>query len=134
MTEKGVPQMALDPQWERNRAAEVQIDLLANWMRILPCFLLSLVAIGFLCFWKNPISYFLIAAVAMFYIAFVASRIIIWLRLWGAYIERRIEEIEAKLDGREPEFYCSRSPAAEQNGLHKRFSDLEQLLANLKDR
>jgi hypothetical protein len=78
------------------------------------------------------------ASSVKFEIAFAAgvyltSLIIIWLRIWGAYIERRLTEIEARVVDSRPYYYGSSDPSSDmedfdRNPLFERLDRIERWL------
>jgi hypothetical protein len=64
--------------------------------------------------------------------AYLAGTVIAWLRIWGSYVERRLEEIEARINGDYPAYYTKESPdRIRRNGLHERLRDIENKLEEL---
>ena len=115
--------------WERHRKDEVSLDLYAHWSRSIPGVLagaglwsgLNYLSISLLSPWR-----FLIASVL---VAYLLGRIIVWLRLWGAFIERRLEESEARIQGDDPCYYqVDSTDRSLRNGLHDRLERVEEKL------
>ena len=120
-------------QWSEHRKSEVAIDLWGHAQRCLPGLA------GILLLWKL-LDYFAVSdksawRVLVLYAgaAYLAGTLIAWLRIWGAYIERRLEEIEARVNGDYPSYYTNESPdRILRNGLHERLSDIENKLEELQ--
>jgi hypothetical protein len=54
-----------------------------------------------------------------------------WLQTWASYVERRLEDIEAKIDGRSPSYYTSEGDSSfSSQPLHERLERIEALLTN----
>lgn len=115
--------------WEQSRIHEVHLDLYAHWNRSIPGVLagtgiwagLNYLSVSSLSPWR-----FLLVSVLIVYLS---GPIIVWLRLWGAYVERRLEEIEARIQGDNPIYYCDDSTSRLlYNGLHKRLDGIEEKL------
>lgn len=112
--------------WERRRSAELSMDVVAHWLRSLPAVVVAVAA------WKG-VSYFDLSspdtwrfAIALLAIVQIAGGLIVWLRLWGAYIERRLTEVEALLSNEMPEYYASGDLIDfERNPLYARLAALE---------
>jgi len=65
-------------------------------------------------------------------IVHIVGKVIVWLRLWGAYIERRLTEIVALVRNESPEYYRSGDLVDfEGNPLFARLDALEQAVNRL---
>jgi hypothetical protein len=115
-------------EWETARHAEVHIDLVAHWKRSIGGLLLGTLL------WQLA-TIFALGPWAKFSICFLAgvyltSTIIIWLRIWGAYIERRLTEIEARIVNTHPFYYQSGDiESFERNPLFDRLAQIEDRLS-----
>ena len=92
-------------EWERSRRAELKLDTYAHWSKTAPVITLAVAA------WV-AVNYFHLEpadtwkfAIALLAIVQIVSKVIVWLRLWGAYVERRMTEIEALLINESPMYY-----------------------------
>ena len=72
-------------------------------------------------YFKPPYASVLNNAVALLAGIYLTEKIIVWLRTWGAFIERRLIEIESRLTNERPEFYAGERPNAyDANPLFER--------------
>lgn len=118
-------------EWEASRLNEVWIDLLAfRWRCAKPFALLfSLFALGeYTGIMNRTIQFgFLLCALLA-----VGGAITVWLRLWGAFIERRLIEIEAIVAGIEPTYYRDGDQVQyDRNPLYIRLHDIERALSRV---
>ena len=113
--------------WERSRRTEVHMDVMAHWLRCLPTLV---VAAGAFCAvdylrlpWSGPLKF----GIGLLVGIFLTGRVILWLRVWGAYIERRLTEIEALVSNERPEYYTHSSNLAsfDDNPLFARLEALQ---------
>lgn len=115
--------------WERSRRNEVFLDLRAHFWRS------AIGVIAALTVWQalnhfsvkplSPWRFLVVSALAVY----LLGVILFWLRIWGAYIERRLEEIEARIQGDEPSYYQVESTTRLlRNGLHDRLGRVEEKL------
>ena len=118
---------ALLAEWERNRRNEVWVDLYAHFWRCA-----GGLSIGSTLWWA--IDYFSLSpawhlVLAYCALAYIAGTIIIWLRLEGSYLERRLENIEAAIHGDEPTYYTRETHHRwANNGLHEKLDRIEQVV------
>ncbi|MGA3131527.1 MAG: hypothetical protein ABSD59_12045 [Terracidiphilus sp.] len=103
------------------------MDLYSHWNRSIPGVLagaglwalLNYLSVSPLSPWR-----FLLVSVLIVYLL---GRILVWLRLWGAYVERRLEDVEARIQGDDPIYYCDDSTSRLlRNGLHERLERIEE--------
>jgi hypothetical protein len=56
-----------------------------------------------------------------------------YLQTWGSYVERRLEDIEAKIDGRVPLYYVSEDGTTFcRQPLHERLERIESVLSEIR--
>jgi hypothetical protein len=120
-------------EWNEHRKSEVLLDLWRHAERCLPGL------IGTVLLWKL-LDYLSVSDRSVWRIivvyagaAYLAGTVIAWLRIWGSYVERRLEEIEARINGDYPTYYSQESPdRILRNGLHERLQDIENKLEELQ--
>jgi hypothetical protein len=120
-------------EWDKNRKAELFLDLWAHFWR---CSAGLVVAVSI---WQL-LNYLKLSDMsgwrfALFYscAAYIARTVIVWLRLWGSYIERRLEEMEARINGDWPSCYAKEAPdRVFRNGLHERLQQIESSIEQLR--
>ena len=116
-------------EWERNRQNEVSLDLFAHYWRLARVLIPIVILFAVVCYFKVPGLLFWGFTFAVIALARCSATLVIWLRLEGAFIERRLEEIEARLQGDYPTYYTRESPyRLEHNGLHEQLGRIEALL------
>jgi hypothetical protein len=118
-------------EWESSRKAEIWIDQWAHWSRSIPGLIL------FTTLWAIADANW--ASTVKFGIAFVSgmyltSRLVVWLRLWGAFIERRLTEIESRVLNRSPDYYTNAEWSFESSPLFERLSRIEKEVEELRQR
>jgi hypothetical protein len=123
--------------WEEKRRAEVKLDLFVHWQRSIGAFGPSLLAWACVEYFKeyfNP-SF---ASIIKFSIAFLCAvyllgRVIVWLRLWGAYIERQLIDIRALISNELPSYYQSGDAALfEPNVLFEKLTKIEHQIEAIR--
>jgi hypothetical protein len=121
-------------EWERKRQNEVSLDLFAHYCRLARVLIPIVILFAVLCYFKVPGLLFWCFTLAVIALARCSATLIIWLRLEGAFIERRLEEIEARLQGDYPTYYTKESPdRLERNGLHEKLGSIEELLRRQRE-
>jgi len=80
---------------------------------------------------KPPAANLLKPAIVFCGAIYVVGKVITWLRLWGAYIERRLSEIEALLTDERPCYYSEPSPQFDENPLFTKLTSIEDRLERL---
>jgi hypothetical protein len=64
--------------------------------------------------------------------AYLAGTVIVWLRRWGAYIERRLTEIEARLVNSRPAYYIGGDlESIEPNPLFEKLDRIERFVERI---
>ena len=113
--------------WEAGRKTERSHVVLTMWMTFPTCLI-----VASLTYWiatrfiKGMSADALATAVGVFPLWLWLAR---YLQTWGSFIERRIEDIEAKIDGRSPEYYISENHAKfSEQPLHAKLEAIEHLL------
>ena len=116
-------------KWERHRQNEVSLDLFAHYYRLARVLIPIVTLFAVLCYFKVPGLLFWGFTLAVFALVWCSAMLVVWLRLEGAFIERRLEEIEARLQGDYPTYYTKEDPyRLEHNGLHEQLGRIEALL------
>jgi hypothetical protein len=116
-------------EWERKRQNEVSLDLFAHYYRLARGLIPIVILFAVLCYFEVPGLLFWGFTLAVIALVWCSAMLVIWLRLEGAFIERRLEEIEARLQGDYPTYYTRESPdRLEHNGLHEQLGRIEELL------
>ncbi|HEY6414257.1 MAG TPA: hypothetical protein VIX42_11260 [Edaphobacter sp.] len=73
-----------------------------------------------------------VGVAAMLSIVPLVIRIAVWLQTWGSYIERRLEEIEAKIEGRSPVYYMQHDDGDfSKHTLYDRLERLEKIVDHI---
>ncbi len=115
--------------WERKRRNEVSLDLFAHYCRLARVLIPIVILFPVLCYFKVPWLLFWGFTLAVIALARCSATLIVWLRLEGAFIERRLEEIEARVQGDYPTYYSRETPdRLKHNGLHEQLGRIEELL------
>ena len=121
-------------EWERFRRLEVELDVDAHWRRSLKGVLVALAvwyAVDWLDLPQRDLWHFAVALVAVVYLL---GRVIVWLRLEGAYLERRLSEIEALVSGTKPSYYTRGDGADfDRNPLFERLDQIDHAIRNLRE-
>lgn len=72
-------------------------------------------------------------AIALLAVVHITGRVIVWLRLWGSFAERRLTEIEALVGNGSPADYTSGDLVDfERNPLFAKLDDLERAVDRLE--
>jgi hypothetical protein len=114
-------------EWERSRRAEIGIDAISYALAGLVG-----VSIGYGLLPADVQRFYLVGAVSL---VGVMILLIVWLRTWGAYIERRLSEIEARLVNERPIYYTSADIASfDENPLYTRLDAIEDAIRDRRGR
>jgi hypothetical protein len=119
--------------WESNRKSEVLIDLWAHWSRSIPGLVLFPVAweIAEAWHWSFGVKLGIAFAAGVY----LTSSVMIWLRRWGAYIERRLTDIEARVLNTNPCYYTSGDlETFDRNPLFERLDTIDKQVEELRQR
>lgn len=119
-------------EWEQNRLNELSLDLQAHWLRCIPAVILSATLWALAGYFGLPsIARYLIAG---FTLAYLLGRIIVWLRLWGAYVERQLIDIQALLGNERPVYYQRGDLVAfDPNPLYARLEAIERSIDRVRE-
>ena len=120
-------------RWEKNRANEVKLDLMFHWYRSIGGLVAACIVWGVVEYFRPPGTGLWKFAVAFLSGTYIAGRMLIWLRLWGAYIERRLTDIEALIGNVRPIYYNTGDLLSfDRNPLYQRLEEIEKTVLRLK--
>jgi hypothetical protein len=124
-----------DATWASKRQSEVLLDLFAFVSRsvsvLFIAYLLSWVAhlfgvsvpmpgfVTLLCWYLLAMAFF--------------GPLMVWLRLWSSYIERRFDDIQSHLRGEAVSYYQRSDPPTPPFPLHEQLKRIENLLHQAKE-
>lgn len=121
-------------EWERSRLSELRLDLFAHYWRSIAGLLVTSWA-----WWAVDRFELWHAGMLKYAIAFcggmyLTGRVIVWLRLWGSYIERRLIEIEALIGNERPSYFDSGDIISfDDNPLYARLTEIEDQIVRLRN-
>jgi hypothetical protein len=123
-------------EWERSRLQDVRLDLTAHWVRCIPVVVLAAVAFAAVDYLRLPRPAVMKFSIGLLVGVFLAGKVIIWLRLWGAYIERRLTDMEAFLTNERPVYYTTASNLVsfDDNPLFAKLTAIEASVRRLEQR
>lgn len=113
--------------WQANRRTEVGSVV---WSFIFTTFVSCMVfgSVYSLCHHFFSEGYSLGVAVVIS-VASLIIQTMVWLKTWGSYIERRLEDIEAKIEGRTPIYYTQHNDGDfSKHPLHERLERIEKIV------
>ena len=120
--------------WEKSREREIRVDVEAHWLRSLPGLIGCGIAWFSVEFFHAPYAPLLNRLIAFGAGIYITGRIIVWLRLWGAFIERRLIDIESRLTNENPEYYGGELICTyDTNPIFERLALLEVIEDKLRD-
>jgi hypothetical protein len=107
------------------------MDLMAHWCRAIAAMVPAAITWWLVDVWSPSFSGVLKFLIAFWSAAYLLGRVIMWLRLWGAYIERQLIDIQALLSNVQPSYYQSGDIASfEPNALFEKLDGIEQKVKN----
>jgi hypothetical protein len=119
--------------WEQMRKRELRMDLEAHWSRNLPGLILFGSIWFAVDFFRPPFLGVIRFGVAFCCGIYLTGKIITWLRLWAAYIERRLLEIEARVLNEYPGYYQEGDQHSfDENPLFQKLQTIEDRLTELR--
>jgi len=120
-------------EWEEKRLFEVKFDLFAHWMRSIVALVPSALAWWLVDYFNPPFSSTLRFVIVFLSAIYLLGRIVVWLRLWGAYLERELIDIKALLANERPAYYTSGDIASfEPNALFGRLNEIYERLNEIE--
>jgi hypothetical protein len=120
-------------EWEKSRKVEIWIDLWGHGFRSVLGFVLFPAVWGLAeeWHWASGVKFGIAFAAGVY----LTSLLIIWLRVWGAYIERRLTELEARVLNTSPEYYTSGDlESFDRSPLFERLDAIEEEVQALRRR
>lgn len=115
-------------QWEKDRKHERSAVTFPVMYSFVTSFFLAIAIYSITVHWLNAslatVASIIAALIPLFY--WLAA----YLQTWGSYVERRLEDIEAKIDGRSPAYYIHEDYTSfRRQPLHERLDRIEEILS-----
>jgi hypothetical protein len=113
-------------EWEQSRSAEIKMDLAAHWSKCIGALVPTALAWWLVEYFNPPFAGTVKAIIAYLCAVHLLGRIIVWLRTWGAYVERQLIDVKALISDTLPSYYSNEDIGAlETNVLFKRLTEIE---------
>lgn len=124
--------------WEEKRRAEVKLDLSVHWQRSIvafgPCLLAWTCVDYFKEYFNPPFASGVKFSIAFLCAVYLLGRVVVWCRLWGAYIERQLIDIQALISNERPWYYEAGDVARfEPNVLFEKLKNIEQQIEAIRN-